>query len=314
MIHHEQSSKIRLILYIVGAILLFDIFTIITNIYIAPVLDGYGLPDILIYIKAIISLSLFILLVVWLSNPDMKLPRLTLKMLLVSMLAVIALYVLSLFLYKYVLLLDTISIIKNKILNGNPATILDFSGINYRTLTYVSTIYAGFNSEIILFFEALTIQYLAMKINQLEIEPEGLHKYDTFLFDRSLFWFYFFFVLGSFLSINIVTFRFDLLGLLEIGLALFIFIIVFPGIVPAFRIAKWGDQEVTRSFFIGSYRLIWIVTLISSICLLGLFGLNIAFIGLGRETYRVVSSGVTFILSIIIFTRVHRILSLENKE
>jgi len=49
MINRSNESKMRYLMYVIGAIVFFDIMIIITNLYIAPILTGFGLPDILIY-------------------------------------------------------------------------------------------------------------------------------------------------------------------------------------------------------------------------------------------------------------------------
>ena len=64
--------------------------------------------------------------------------------------------------------MDTRDIIRDRILNGNPATYLDFSGINYRTLMYILTIFGGFNSELVLFFEGMLLFMLLNSVNELK--------------------------------------------------------------------------------------------------------------------------------------------------
>ena len=183
MISQTNRNRLILIAVISGFIVLFDIFTIISNIYVAPVLEGYGLPDIFIYLKLAIFLTIFIVVLSWLNKRKPSLSKDTLKILIVMGVSVLILYFISVYLYKYILILDTADIIKDRILNGNPATYLDFSGINYRTLMYILTIYGGFNSELILFFEGMLLFMLLNTVNQLEIDVEPLHQYDTFMYE-----------------------------------------------------------------------------------------------------------------------------------
>ena len=68
MISRNNETKMRHLLYVIGAILFFDIMIIITNLYIAPVLEGFGLPDILIYLKTLTFLILFIVISVWIKD------------------------------------------------------------------------------------------------------------------------------------------------------------------------------------------------------------------------------------------------------
>lgn len=313
MIQTTNRSRMVTIAIITGIILVFDLFTIITNIYVAPILEGYGLPDILIYLKTTIFLLLFILVMVWLKQREPKLTKTTFKLLMVVGLLMIAAYFLALYLYKYMLILDTADIIKRRILLGNPDLYLDFSGLNYRTLMNVLTIFGGFNSELILFAETMAFLMCVYSVDKMIEMEEKKHVYDSFMFDVALFPIIFIWVILAFLSINILSSRFDLLGSLEIGLAVAGFTAVAAAVIPSFKIYRNRDNECTRSFFISTYRLILIVSIFSMILYLILFGLNVSFISLGRGTYRMVSSLLALIFSVIVFFRVKKILSLENK-
>ncbi len=286
MIQTTNRSRMVTIAIITGIILVFDLFTIITNIYVAPILEGYGLPDILIYLKTTIFLLLFILVMVWLKQREPKLTKTTFKLLMVVGLLMIAAYFLALYLYKYMLILDTADIIKRRILLGNPDLYLDFSGLNYRTLMNVLTIFGGFNSELILFAETMAFLMCVYSVDKMIEMEEKKHVYDSFMFDVALFPIIFIWVILAFLSINILSSRFDLLGSLEIGLAVAGFTAVAAAVIPSFKIYRNRDNECTQSFFISTYRLILIVSIFSMILYLILFGLNVSFISLGRGTDR----------------------------
>lgn len=313
MIHVNNRSRMVVIAIITGIILAFDIFTIITNIYVAPILEGFGLPDILIYLKTAIFLLLFVLVLVWLKQKEPKLTKNTFKLLMVVGILMIGAYFLALYLYKYMLILDTADIIKRRILLGNPDLYLDFSGLNYRTLMNVLTIFGGFNSELILFAEALAFLMCVYSVDQMVLVEEKTHIYDTFMFDVVLFPLVSIWVILSFLSINILNFRFDMPGSLEIGLAVAGFAAIASAVIPSFKIYRNRDNECTQSFFISTYRLLLIIAIFSIVIYLALTILNVTFVSLNRGTYRLISSFLTLIVSIIVLFRVHKILSLENK-
>lgn len=313
MIHVNNRSRMVVIAIITGIILAFDIFTIITNIYVAPILEGFGLPDILIYLKTAIFLLLFVLVLVWLKQKEPKLTKNTFKLLMVVGILMIGAYFLALYLYKYMLILDTADIIKRRILLGNPDLYLDFSGLNYRTLMNVLTIFGGFNSELILFAEALAFLMCVYSVDQMVLVEEKTHIYDTFMFDVVLFPLVSIWVILSFLSINILNFRFDMPGSLEIGLAVAGFAAIASAVIPSFKIYRNRDNECTQSFFISTYRLLLIIAIFSIVIYLALTILNVTFVSLNRGTYRLISSFLTLIVSIIVLFRVQKILSLENK-
>jgi len=313
MLSRINKGKLLVIAIMVGIILVFDILTIITNIYIAPILQGFGLPDILIYMKTLVFLLLFVVLIIWLNNKDFKLTRSNLKVIAYIAFAMIAAYFLSLFMYKYVLLLDTADIIKDRILNGNPALIYDLSAINYKTLTYITTIFSGFNSEIILFAEALIFQLCIFSIGKMEIVDEPNHVYDPFLFDNLVFPLFSALIISSFLSINLFLFRFDLLGSIEMAVAITGFTVVLPGLIPSFTLYRTRHQDCTRTFFTSTYKLLLIISIIGVVVFAVLFGVNVIFYTLGRGSYRVSTALLSFILSVVLFVRTKKVLALENK-
>lgn len=313
MISQVNRSRLVLISIVSGFIVLFDIFTIISNIYVAPILEGYGLPDIFIYLKLVIFLTIFFVSFMWLTKKGFNLTKDTLKILIVLGVSILILYFISVYLYKYILIIETADIIKDRILNGNPATYLDFSGINYRTLMYILTIFGGFNSELVLFFEGMLLFMLLNTVNQVEIEVEPLHQYDTFMYEAVPTYLPVLWVVVSFLSINILLYRFDILGSIEMGVAVLAFLFVTASLPNAYGIFRHKNMEVSKSAFVGKHRFILTLSIASILLYVFLFGLNVYFVTIGRETYRIVSSLLALVISISIAIRVKRILNLENK-
>lgn len=313
MLSRSNQGKLIFFIVIVAIIFAFDVFTIITNLFVAPYLDGYGLPDIFIYLKTFVFLSLLLVLAVWLSNKHIKLSKSNLKVLMYIALAMIIAYFLSLFMYKYVLLLDTAHIIKFKILYGNPSLIYDFSTINYKTLTYINTIFGGFNSEVVLFVEAMVFEGLCLTIDKLQVTEEPVHNYDSFLFDDVLFPLTLLLVVASFLSMNIFLLRYDLLGSFEMAIGITGFAFSLPALFAAFKLYRTKNHSCTRSFFTGTYKFIMFVAILSTILFAALTILNFSFLYVDRSTYRLISSFAAFVIAVIILFRVRKTLALENK-
>ena len=211
------------------------------------------------------------------------------------------------------LLLDTSDIIKNKILNGNPALIYDFSAQNYKTLDYINGIFGGFNSEIILLTEGLFLLAACLRIDRLSIEEEPEIQYDTFLFDKLLFPLFGFLTITSFLSIDIIEFKYDIYGAYEIALSLVAFVITVPGLVTAIRIYKHQGKVCTKSQFVGWNKLIYIISAISILFFTLLTILDLINFLISTGSYRIFTALLSLIISIIIFFRAKRVISLENK-
>ncbi|AUD63558.1 hypothetical protein BK010_08630 [Tenericutes bacterium MO-XQ] len=309
----KKLNKLSLLTILVGTILLFDIGTIISNIYISPILEGYGLPDIFIYLKTVIFFVIFVILMLWQNNKSFNLTKTTVRILIFLGFFTIVAYFFSLFMYKYVLIFDTAEIIRNNILYGNPNLVFDFSAQNYKTLSYVTTIFGGFNSEAILFAEALVFEIFLFKSKTYEVKEEKKHEYDLFLFDPTISILFIVLAIVSFVSINIFTFRYDELASLEMGISILGFMIVASGISPSAQLIKGRGEPVTKSFFRGNYNLLFVLLILSTIIFAGLFSINVVFISLNRSSYRLVTSLIALIISIVLAVKVYIKLRLDNK-
>ena len=183
----NELSKNTISKYIVvlSIIFVFDLISIISSIYIAPVLDSFGMPDILVYLKLLVSLTTLVLFILH-YNEKITLPYNIVKILLSMIFLFILAYFTSVFLYKMVLLNQVSDNILNKILRGNPAVILDVSKKNYNIIQYISTLNSGTNSEFFLLLQAIVIQYTISKFKKNETSDEPLVHYDDFLYDKLL--------------------------------------------------------------------------------------------------------------------------------
>lgn len=313
MIEKSNKKQIRNLAIIIGFITVLDILTIITNAYVSPYLDGYGLPDILIYLKTGIFAFVFVVLLIWLFNDNYQITKGTLKVIIYLSFATIIGYFLSVYMYKYLLLLDTADIIRNKILYGNPALVYNFSSVNYKTLSYIIQIFGGFNSELVLLAEVIAVQFFAFKIDQMPIKSEEAVVYDPFMFDKVLLWLSGLLTLLAFLSINIFQTKYDLYQSFEIAIALSAFAISIPGLITAIRINSVEDLTCTKSFFVSSHRLLTVISIINIILFLMLTGLTVADFVVTTGSYRIYSTVAALIVSLLILLRVRRTMSLENK-
>ena len=313
MISRNNETKMRHLLYVIGAILFFDIMIIITNLYIAPVLEGFGLPDILIYLKTLTFLILFIVISVWIKDGGYSLSKSTLKLLLWLGFYVLCTYFFSLYLYKYYLIVDTANIIKNQILGGNPALVFDLSRINLQQLSYITTVFSGFNSEVMLFVQALVFQGLFISVKHFEIQDEEDIMYDTFMFDSKLFYISMLHVLFAFLSINLLTFRYQLVYAIEIGVAFTAFAIAILNLLTSTDVFKMRNNYCKQSNFIASHRFMILLMIANTVLFSLLFGYNVYLYIIYAGNYRIGATLLALVTSIFLLVRTKSILSLENK-
>lgn len=313
MINRTNETRVRYLLYAVGTILFFDVMTIITNLYISPVLEGFGLPDIFIYIKTLTFLVLFIVLSLWIKDSNYSLSKSTLKLLLWLGFYVLCFYFFSVYMYKYYLIVDTANIIKNQILSGNPALVFDLSRINLQSLTYITTIFSGFNSEIILFAQALVFQAMIFNVKSFEIEDEKDIMYDLFMFDGKLFFISLAHMVFVFLSINLLTFRYSLTYALEIGIAMVAFAISLMNFLTNSEVYKMRNNYCKQSSFISSHRFMIMLMIINTVLLSLLFGYNVFLFIINEGNYRVGATLIALGTAVYLLVKTKTILALENK-
>lgn len=141
----------------------------------------------------------------------------------------LVLYFLTSFIQSIYLIDQTIYIIQEKIIQGNPLLYLNFSSVNYTTLTFVNSIFRGMNSPLMIFFMGLWIQYVLLTSYKLETiaEPELLKELLVYKFPIHYIWYVV--TILSFISINLFELNYTLESLIEIVLTLIMFILSLMG-------------------------------------------------------------------------------------
>jgi|LFRM01.1.fsa_nt_gb hypothetical protein len=310
----NEKSKIIInrYIFILAAILVLDILTIITNIYISPVLENFGMPDIFIYIKLLITLTCLVLFILFYKEKFI-LPSYMVNIFLLLVFFSVLVYFFSIFVYKMVLLNQVSNDILDKILKGNPSLVIDVSRKNYQILQYVIVINSGVNSEFVLLIQNIAIQYALSKVKNIEYADEPFHQYDEFLYDKYLNFLPTLLLILSFLSINLFSSRYDLLESFEMGISLLAFAITVPSTYLMQKFFGTKNSTTTKSRFVITYLYILIISMINIILYLSLIGINVALIILNRGSYRIITSVLALVVSIIMLIKSKFILSLENK-
>lgn len=313
MISRSNRGTMIYIAIILGVLIAFDLLVIITNIYISPHLDGIAAPDIFIYVKVVLTIFPFILAINWINNDKFKLYKQNFYKFIVVIFSITILYATLMYIYKYYLIYDTAIIIRDRILNGNPDLVFDLSGDNYVTLRYITTIFGGFNSEFSLMAQAL---FLFSAINQtakLEIVKEAMHRYDLFLFKSKLLPLNILLVLFSFVSMDLISIKYTLIEPIGLAISTIAFIITIPMLISSISIFKTSGHECSKSFFNKNHTLIQYGALINMILFIALIVVNAIISFKIAGTYRLETSIVALIISILIFIQSTRILHFDNK-
>jgi len=211
-------------------------------------------------------------------------------------------------------LLDIADIIRNKILDGNPSLIYDFTTRNYISIRYINTIYGGFNSELFLGVELLALQQLIFKTKASHEVLEEKVKYDSFLFDTFLLPLSILYVISAFTSINLFQERYTVFESVMMFVSLTAFIFTIPSISAAAKIYSAKNDLVYRTHFVSWYRLLLLVSIAGIISFFALLGFHIySIIVLQTITYRIITTIISIVIAILILDRTLRVLSLENK-
>lgn len=315
MIISKENNKIMsLIFFVVLFSFIMDVIAIITNVYISPSLEKVSFAEVLIYFKATISLIMLILLAYWRRSKYFKLAIQVVQMFLISLFVVLIFYFLYLYIYKFFLLEETISIIKDRILNGNPALAFEYSRENLRTLNYIFAIYISTNSELMLFFQALFMTLVIYKSKDLIHVHEDEHHYDEFLFSHVDLPASLVVLILSFLSLRILEVQYDVSDLLELIISIAGFVFAIPLFISTLRIALISDtQTCTKTFFRTHHTTTMLSALAVCAISITLFIYHISSIPIAGFNYRIVTTIAGAIVSIYLIIRSRYVLSLENK-
>lgn len=315
MISRQNEKSIKNIFYVITTMFIIDLIVIISNIYIAPILNGYGMPDIIIYIKFLSTLLIFVLLLAWLQKKHFKLGIKTLRFLLATNLTLVVVYAFSLYLYKYSLIDSTIQIIQNNILSssGNNALIYDYSRINLRTLTYVLNTYAGLNSELVLLIQALVLQRVLFFYRFVEIEPEKEVVYDDIYYSRFIQPISYISVILAFLNINLFVSRYKTLPAIEMGIGLTIFIITIMISYLIRQINKTTNLPTTKSFFVKAHKNVLYLLVAQFVLTVALIAYNVYLYAINAGNYRLTSTILILIAGLYITHKIVFALKIENK-
>ena len=151
----NSKSKLLVIEYSVIVYLILFLFNLVyMNIMITRPDDIY-LSDLLLWIHIILMIGFYIYIKLFQKRKEVVFIIHIYKRFLLMTLLLHIVYFISVYLQSYILIDDTLIIIRDKILRGNPALILDFSSYNYTVLSYVVSLLQSVNSPLILLFMSL---------------------------------------------------------------------------------------------------------------------------------------------------------------
>jgi len=303
----RNNNTIAKFVIVLSIIVLIEIINFIMNIYL-NVNDtlGNNVIDMLYFIKFIGIFTLFISLLLWIKNKNNNLLKEQVVVHTMFVFVISIFYFLILYLFKYSIILDVMDILRNKMIEGNPALLLNFSVYSYNTLKYVKGAYQSFNSELILMVELLFITWQLRNVMSVETEDEENVNYDSFLYNNTLKYFSLALIIFSFLSINLFSYTFDSLGAVMFLVTFFLFSIQLPLFYFIRKISNSSKNKSTRSSFVVFHNLSFMLGIISIVgFIIGLI-LNLYAWQIGIGTYRLYSIIISLCISIYITFRIYK--------
>lgn len=307
MISKENSAVVKFAI-VLGVIILINLLNFIMNIYINVNASlGHTVIDQLFYIKFIAIVTLLVPLYRWITNKDVQLLKTSILVHTRYVFIISFFYFFILYLFKYDMVLNVMDILRNKMIEGNSALLLNFAVLSHNKLKYVQTTYQNFNSELILVIELLFILWNLRNMMALEVQKEEKLNFDPALYTQPLKHLALALIVMSFLSITL--FEYTFLSSFDANffmVSLFLFTVSIPLYVFIRKICRSQSLMATKYEFMTLHRLSLIL---SSILILGYIVViifNIQAMSAGAGSYRIVTSVISLVLSGVIFRYVLR--------
>lgn len=294
----KSKTKLLVLEYtiILYSILYFFNF-IYMNIMITRPNDIY-LSDVLLWIHIIYMIGGYIYIKSYQKQDQVDFVVPIYKRFLLVLLLLHVVYFMSVYLQSYILIDDTLIIIRDKILRGNPALILNFSNLNYETLSYVVSLLQSVNSPLIILFMSLWTMRFYYHANTIDTLNEPLKRYDDFLYKMMIPSLWFLLMITSFLSINLLAITYTFIQSLEMLFSIILFLLSSVGFSTSFTWFKYKNKPTKPSLMTKSHHFLY--HLLKPLFIITL-GLVLYHIVTGYASYRIYTVSIALSLQVILW-------------
>lgn len=314
MLDRINKHKVTVITIFLITVLIVDVFGAISTIYMNVRLDTFTLPEFVLYGKILIELILIAVLIRWTQNSRFKLTKEFVMYAFIFIIFLLSVQAITMYLYKYTKLLESLDIVENKILLGNPDLVFDYSRQNYALLKYLTGVYQGITSEIVNFFELMIMMILMNSAKNLVVEKNEFVEYDAFMYKRLRPLYYIGLSVLIFVSLSLfsLTYEHSYQGIgVIIGFIAFYLSVI--SAVLSFKINQMQYGTATKALFVAYHRQLKIYGIISAVLVLMMLYFTFVDMQLGASSFRViVLIGALGALGYLIYD-VYHTLSYENK-
>ena len=311
---NKDNNFIGKFTIVLSIIILFEILNFVMSFYISSTdTVGFNVVDMVFIIKFIGVVTLFISLFWWGRSKHNNLLKEQVIIHTVYVFAISIFYFTILYLFKYSIILSVMDILRNKMIEGNPALLLNFSVYSYNTLKYVEGVYQSFTSELILMIELLFITWNLRNLMTLTKKEEKNVHYDSFLHKGYLKYVTLALLISSFLSINLFEFVFDFLGAMMFLISFFLFSLQLPLHYFTVKLSNMQPSETTKSVFVTLQKSSFILSIITAVGFVVYLCLIIYGFTVGVGSYRLFSALTSLVLVSIVVYNTSRTLRLVEQ-
>ena len=306
-----DASKTKLLLLKYSLILYFLLF-FFNLIYVTIMIErpeGIFLSDILLWLHIIFVLVSYVYIIRFQKRPTMSFVVSIYKRWLVVLLMLHIIYFISVYLQSYLLIDETLIIIRDKILRGNPALILNFSNVNYTTLSYVVSLLQSVNSPLIILFMSLWTMrfYYTANASSFVLIEEETKRYDDFLYSIFIPIIWFILMIASFLSINLLTLNYTFVESIEMVVSILLFMVSFVGYVVSIMWYQTKNKTVKPSHMTHLHHYLFKSLFPISVLIIGLLMYHILTDYMTYRIYSVGVSGISVLLLWVFHLRLKRL-------
>jgi len=304
-----DSSKNKLLLLQYSLFLYFILF-FLNLVYMNIMIErpqGIFLSDILLWIQLIFVMVSYFYLKAFQKNKTTFVVSIY-KKIVFGFLLLLIIYFISVYLQSYLLIDETLVIIRDKILRGNSALILNFSNVNYTTLSYVVGLLQSMNSPLIILFMALWTMRFYYRADHVDTILETSKRYDDFVYTLFIPLFWFIVMISSFLSINLLTLEYTWQESIEMLLSIPLFMMAMIGWLVSLKWYQTKNKSITPSEMTSAHRFLFFILKPMFIFSIGLLLYHIF---TGYQTYRIYASYVAIGCIMILFLLHFRLRKLD---
>ena len=307
MVNQSKTKLVVLEYSIMIYFILFAFNLIYMNIMITRPNEIF-LSDVMLWIHIIFMIGAFIYIKSFQRNLKTVFIVPIYKRFLLVLLMLHVVYFISVYLQSYILIDDTLIIIRDKILRGNPALVLNFSNLNYSTLSYVVGLLQSVNSPLIILFMSLWTMRLYYQASQIETHDEPLNKYDSFLYSMWIPLLWFLMMIASFLSINLLSITYTWIVSIEMILSILFFMLSFVGFTTSYHWYKLSNKPTKPSLMTHTHHFLFhlLKPILILIIALLMYHTLTSFI-----TYRIYPVSISLIVLVILFAMHLRLKKLD---